>query len=125
MNNTKEVLIKTIKEWMNIEKNIKNLQKDIKINKDKKKQLSENLVKIMKNNDVDCFDISEGKICYTINKIKSSLSKKHIMSCLNTYFADNESVQPDDVAKYILENRSTIIKESIKHKPLKNDKDVK
>ena len=36
------------------------------------------------------------------------------MDCLATYFADNATVQPDDVAKYILENRSTVVKESIR-----------
>jgi hypothetical protein len=93
----------------------------MKIRREKKKELSEKLVQIMKKNDVDCFDISEGKILYTKSNVKSSLSKKHIMDCLTTYFADNSAVQPDDVAKFILENRSSVVKESIRHKPPKVD----
>ena len=119
MSNTKEVLVKTIREWMNIENDMKHLQKEMKIRREKKKELSEKLVQIMKTNDVDCFDISEGKILYTKSNVKSTLSKKHIMECLATYFADNATVQPDDVAKFILENRSTVVKESIRHKPPK------
>lgn len=118
---TKEVLIKTIREWMSIENDMKKLQKEMKIRREKKKELSETLVKIMKKSEVDCFDISEGKIIYTKNNVKTPLSKKHLMDCLSTYFADNSSVQADDVAKFILENRSTVVKESIRHKPPKID----
>ena len=116
---TKEVLIRTIREWMNIENDMKKLQKEMKIRREKKKELSERLVQIMKTNDVDCFDISEGKIIYARNNVKSSLSKKHLMDCLAMYFADNSSVQPDDVANFILEKRSTVVKETIRHKPPK------
>jgi hypothetical protein len=41
------------------------------------------------------------------------------MDCLAMYFADNSSVQPDDVANFILEKRSTVVKETIRHKPPK------
>jgi hypothetical protein len=116
MNNSKEVLVKTIKEWISIENEMKQIQKHMKLLRDKKKVLSESLVKIMKTNDVDCFDISEGKILYTKNNTKTPLSKKHLLDCLNTYFAENPAIQPDDVAKYILDNRQTVVKESIRHK---------
>jgi len=53
---------------------------------------------------------------YTKNNTKTPLSKKHLLDCLNTYFAENPAVQPDDVAKYILDNRQTVVKESIRHK---------
>jgi len=112
----KEVLMKTIKEWMNIENEMKQMQKEIKIQRDKKKKLSEELVKIMKKNEIDCFDISEGKIIYTKNSVKSPLSKQHILECLNKYFSDNEDVKPEDITKFILENRSTKINEYIRHK---------
>jgi hypothetical protein len=116
MNQQKEVLVKTIKEWISIENEMKQIQKHMKLLRDKKKVLSESLVKIMKTNDVDCFDISEGKILYTKNNTKTPLSKKHLLDCLNTYFAENPAIQPDDVAKYILDNRQTVVKESIRHK---------
>ena len=116
MNQSKEVLVKTIKDWISIENEMKQIQKHMKLLRDKKKVLSESLVKIMKTNDVDCFDISEGKILYTKNNTKTPLSKKHLLDCLNTYFAENPAIQPDDVAKYILDNRQTVVKESIRHK---------
>ena len=35
-----------------------------------------NLVNIMKENEIDCFDISDGKLMYTKSKVKQALSKK-------------------------------------------------
>lgn len=119
MNQSKEVLVKTIKEWMSIENDMKRIQREMKAFRERKKILSGNLVEIMKTNNVDCFDISEGKILYSKNNVKAPLNKKHILDCLNTYFSDNSTVQPEDVAKYILENRSTVVKEHIRHKPVK------
>ena len=83
---TKEILVSTIKEWIHNDNEIKELQREIKVRKDKKKSISDKLVNIMKTNEIDCFDINDGKLIYTQNKVKTSLSKKHITSCLEKYF---------------------------------------
>lgn len=119
----KEVLVRTVKEWMELEYDIKKIQKDMKLKKENKKKLSEKLVDIMKTNEIDCLDISDGKILYTKNNIKSSLSKKHILDCLSKYFKDNEDVKPEDVTSFILENRTTKVKENIVHKNKTNTKE--
>ena len=61
---TKEDLVKTIKEWINHDNHIKSLQQKIKEHRTKKKILSDNLLDIMKENKIDCFDINNGKIIY-------------------------------------------------------------
>ena len=40
----------------------------------------------MKSNEIDCFDINDGKLVYTQNKVKTPLSKKHLMSALMNYY---------------------------------------
>jgi|NorSeaMetagenome_1021524.scaffolds.fasta_scaffold00057_48 hypothetical protein len=117
---TKEQLIETIQSYLKIEKEIKLYQKELKERRAKLKQYSEILVNIMKTNDIDCFDITDGKIVYSQSKVKSSLSKKHIMECLNKYFEKFPNIDTDDVTNYILENRQETLKDNIKHKPNKN-----
>ena len=39
-----------------------------------------NLVDIMKTNNVDCFDVKNGKLIYTKKKVKAPLSKKHLFN---------------------------------------------
>lgn len=116
MNSTKEDLVKTIKEWITIENEIKKLQQDIKERKCKKKELSDTLVNTMKSNEIDCFDINDGKIIYTRNKVRSTVSKKHITDSLSQYFNDSDVTTAQDITKFILDNRSVAFKDNIKFK---------
>ena len=69
----------------------------------------------MKENEIDCFDITDGKLLYTKNKVKQSLSKKHLLNALSVYF-QNDGMKAKDVANFILESREIKIRENIRHK---------
>jgi hypothetical protein len=114
---TKEQLVTNIKDWMKVDHEMKALQKELKERRIRKKELTDSLVHIMKNNEIDCFDLSEGKIMYTKNNVKAPLSKKHLLTCLGQYFSEIPGIQSDEVANYILENREVKTKEGIRHKP--------
>ena len=118
---TKEILVSTIKEWIHNDNEIKELQREIKVRKDKKKSISDKLVNIMKTKEIDCFDINDGKLIYTQNKVKTSLSKKHITSCLEKYFknSDNKEIV-DELSNFILDNREIKVTETIRRKQHKN-----
>lgn len=116
---TKEQLIENIKAWMKVDSEMKELQKGLKQRRAEKKVLANSLVDIMKENEIDCFDLTEGKLLYTKTKVKTALSKKHIMKCLEQYFSQDPDVKPDEVCDFILENREVKENESIRHKPNK------
>ena len=118
--NNKEKLAQNIKGWLQADKEIKLLQKELKDRKKKKNDYTDSLVQIMKSNEIDCFDISEGKILYTQNTVKKPINKQHLVECLSHYFEKNPNIPTDDIVKYILENRPTNVKEGIRHKPPKN-----
>ena len=112
---SQEELIQNVKGWLSIDDEIKELQKSIREKKKDKKIFTENLVNIMKENDIDCFDITDGKLLYTKNKVKQALSKKHLLNALGVYF-QNDGVKAKDVANFILESREIKIRENIRHK---------
>ena len=113
--NTKEELVENIKKWVNYDYEIKKLQKSIKEFRDKKKELTKNLIDVMKNHEIDCFDINDGKLLYTKNKIKTPINKNNLITALEKYF-QKESVNIEDVANFILDNREIKIKENLKKK---------
>ena len=115
----KEQLSLNIKKWLLLDKEMKLLQKELKERKKKKIDLTDALVEIMKKSEIDCVDISDGKIMYTQSNIKSPINKKHLLDSLDKYFADNDSVPTDEIVNFILENRTVNLKESIRLKPLK------
>ena len=116
---TKDKLVQNVKAWLTNDKELKSLQIQIKERKKKKTELTEALVDIMKSNEIDCFDITGGKIIYTQNRVKSALNKKHLMDSLEKYFENNPNVQTEELSKFILDSRSIKTTESIRHKPLK------
>ncbi len=113
----KEELITNIKGWIQLDEEIKTLQKQIKEKRNEKKQNTETLVRIMRDNEIDCFDLDSngGKLIYTKRKIKKSLSKKHLMKCLMTYFKE-DTLQAKEISNFILSNREEQIKENIRRK---------
>ena len=116
---SKEQLLGKIKEWVAIEGEMKVLQRELKQRREAKRRLSDELVQVMKENEIDCFDIREGKIIYTQNRVRSALSKRHLTGCLETYFAAHPDISGGEVAQYVLEKREVTVKESIRHKGIK------
>jgi hypothetical protein len=113
---TKDVLVKNIKDWIEEDNSIKQLQQQMKDHKNKKKLLTENLMSIMKENEIDCFDINNGKILYCKNKVKTPLNKKTLIETLEKYFEDMPNISATKVSDYVLENREVKIKENIRRK---------
>ena len=84
---TKEELVTNIKGWMQVDEEIRVLNRELKERRARKKEFSDALVGIMKENEIDCFDMNAGKILYTKNRVRAPLSKKHLLACLDQYSA--------------------------------------
>ena len=112
---TKEDLIKTIKDWVKIDNDIRKLQKEQAQRKKEKTNLSGKLIDIMKKNEIDCFDINDGQICYTKKNIKKPITKKVLMDILTKYY-NNDIQKATELNTFIIDNREEVIKESIERK---------
>ena len=110
-----EQLLDSVKSWINIDNEIRQLQSAIKERRKQKKELTENLVNTMKQNDIDVFNIPDGELIYTKTRSKTPLSKKHLLLSLSEYFKDNKDMV-DQLGKFILDSRKIKEKENIKRK---------
>ena len=111
----KEQLITNIKTWIGLDNEIKILQKEIKNRREQKKLLTKELVGVMKNNDIDCWNTGEGKLIYSKTKSKAPLSKKHLLNSLLKFFQDDENTAKE-LSKFIMETREVKEKENIRRK---------
>jgi hypothetical protein len=112
---TKDELITNIKEWIKLDNELSKLQSEIKIRKNRKKELTLGLVETMKKNTIDCFDISGGALVYKKNKVKKAITGKTLMSALQNYYKDNPSIA-QELTTHILNSREEQIKETIHRK---------
>jgi hypothetical protein len=112
---TKEELVKHIRGWIQIDNDISTLQKQMKTLREDKKNLTASLVDVMKSNDIDCFDINDGKLIYAKSKYKKPINKKSLSDALQSYFK-NDTELAQELSNHIMNSREETIKESIKRK---------
>ena len=112
---TKEYLIKTIKEWVRLDNDIRKLQKVEKQRKDDKKNISKVLMEIMKKNEIDVFDINDGQICYSKKNIKKPITQKILMNVLSDYFK-GDMLKASELNEFIRDNREEVVQETIVRK---------
>jgi hypothetical protein len=112
---TKEQLVNNIKEWIKIDNEITQLKTEIKERNNKKKTLTENLVSVMKTNQIDCFDINGGALVYKTNKVKKPINGKTLLSALQNYYKKDPKIA-EELAKYVMDSREEQVKETIRRK---------
>jgi hypothetical protein len=112
---TKEELINNIREWIKIDNEILKLKTETKVMVAKKKGLTDSLVRIMKGNSIDCFDINGGALLYKQTKSKKTISGKFLLAELQKYYKDQPELATE-LTKHLLENREEVIKDEIKRK---------
>jgi len=105
MPESNELLVNTIKEWVLINNKMNEMQKVIKELRLKKKQLSNSLITIMENNELDGIVINNGKLVYRKNKVKAPINKDYLLKTLNNYFEKYPEIDTCDVGSFILDNR--------------------
>ena len=67
---TKDQLVNAIKKWVKIDNEIRQLQKELNNRKKEKTGLSSELMGVMRKNEIDNINISNGKLIYTKKNIK-------------------------------------------------------
>ena len=112
---TKDQLVKHVKGWIQMDNEIKEFQKEIKERKDKKKEITDKLLHIMKDNEIDCFDINGGQLIYSKTKVKAPLNKNNLMSALLSFYQE-DATQAEKLSTFLMETREEKIKESIRRK---------
>jgi hypothetical protein len=112
---TKEDLVYNVREWVLLENKMRDAQKLVRELRKTKKELTANLIEVMKEHEVDAFSITTGSIVYKENKIKAPLSRRHLLKALSEYFKDDPLVS-GEITNHILNTRDVKTVESIEYK---------
>ena len=107
----RQQLINTIKEWVRLDAEIAAFRRQAKVVADQKKDLTKHLVVLMKENSLDEIDLSDSKIVRKTRVTKSTLNKKHLMSCLAKYYKNDDTAK--EVSEFILSSRTAKLTDCI------------
>lgn len=112
---TKEQLINKIREWVRVDNEMRVIQKEMVIRKKEKKNISKELMEVMKLNNIDVFDLKDGQLVYASKEVKKPISKKHLLTVLAMYFNGNED-KASELNGFIMDNREVVTKEQLVRK---------
>ena len=121
---TKAELMNKVKEWIDIDTEIKEIETSLKqikgilkTKKQSREHVGMELIDVMKTNEIEGFDINNGFLFCKKVKSKKGINKSLLLSCLNSVF--NDPAKAEEVTKYVLDNRVEIVKEEISKKNAK------
>ena len=112
---TKEQLKDYLRQWVRIENEISTLSAEIKKRKLIHQQLSKSLLDVMRKDEIDCFDIANGRIVYSKTKVRAPLNNGQLKTALTTYYKD-DAEKASNLTTFLLESRIEKTRESIKMK---------
>ena len=112
---TKEQLKDHLRQWVRVENEISTLSAEIKKRKLIHQQLSASLLRVMKENEIDCFDIANGRIVYSKTKSRAPLNNGQLKSALKTYYKE-DTEKANSLAEFLLASRVEKTRETIKMK---------
>mgnify|MGYP006082053751 CR=1 FL=1 len=94
-----------IQQWVNVDNNIKKLQKELKEFRNTKHELTQNIFTYAESNNLEnaVIQISDGKLKFQNIKTTSPLTFSFIESCLKDLIEDETKVK--DIIKYIKQKR--------------------
>lgn len=109
----KEALVENVNSWVHLDDEINRLQHEMRELKKKKLAITNVLVDVMRENNVDSFDMKDNSLLYKKETIKQSINKKMLLSALQKLYKDDEV---EKIIDCVLEQRTVKTKETIRRK---------
>ena len=114
----KDQLKADVKSYLEIDDQIKALNKAVAERRKQKKKLSETILQTMKKFEIDNMNTKNGRLIYNVKTNLKPLNKKNLLTGLNLYFKDED--KSTEVSKIVLSNREKVEKISLKRTINKN-----
>jgi seryl-tRNA synthetase len=115
--NSKKFLIETVKKWVEIDNKLRQVTDVAKKLRKEKKERNEEMIQIMKDHEIDNFDIKDGHIQYKKENKREPLTQKKLLTILLEHPQLNEE-QVHGLNQYVFESRKITEKESVVRKIL-------
>jgi hypothetical protein len=112
---SKDKLIKTIQDWVKLDNEMRKLKKEISSRKTEQDKITKVLIDVMKSNEIDEFNINNGKLSYTNRTVKKPITKKNLLEILSKFYNGNTQ-QANEINQFILDNREDVVVEKLVRK---------
>ena len=111
----KQTLVEVVKQWVTIDNQIRALNKKVRDLRNEKKTHNLLMIQVMKDNEIDNFDLKDGQIQFKKETKKETLTQKTLLNILSKH-PQLDKEQASNLNQFIYDSRNTIEKETIVRK---------
>jgi hypothetical protein len=108
----KEQLTTTVKSYLELDDQIKALNKALVDRRKQKTKMTSEILEMMKKFEIDNMNTKNGRLIYSVNKTFKPLNKTNLLSGLNMYFKNDD--QAKTVTQVVLDNREKVEKVNLR-----------
>ena len=108
----KDNLKDNVKEYLDIDDQIKALNKAIIERRKQKSKLSADILTMMNKFEIDNMNTKNGRLIYSVSNTSKPLSKKNLVDGLKIYFKNEDTAK--SVSQIVLDSRPTVEKITLK-----------
>ena len=112
---TNNIVLCTVKSWVDIDNEIRENQKTQNLLKQEKKRISATLLELMKASNTDCYNTKDCQLLLKVKNSKKPLNKSNLLSMLSQYYPGDLN-RATELNHFLLNNRNTVVSESIVRK---------
>jgi len=112
---TKQDLIETVKKWVQLDNQLKQLNTMSKKIRNEKKIHNQKMIEIMKAHEIDNVELKDGQIQYKKYTKREPLTQKKLLDIL-THHPQLQQEQVTMLNDYVYDNRKVIEKDVVVHK---------
>lgn len=110
----------TVKDWLNLDDEIRTLQAAIRNRKKQKKEIGVSIINFMDQNKVPHFNLSDGKLIFSQSKHKQPINAKYIVDTLQNH--PDFAKQPQKITNlltFLQNSRKKVVTNRLKRTKLK------
>ena len=108
----KEQLKENVKEYLEIDDQIKALNKAMSDRRKQKRKLNDDILIMMKKFEIDNMNTKNGRLIYNVSNISKPLCKQNLIDGLNVYFKNDDTAK--SVSEIVLDARPKVEKITLK-----------
>lgn len=110
-----EQLIEIVKQWIEIDEDLKGKQAEVRRLRTKRKELTAMLAKIMEEKNISGFNLNnDSRLVHKKQRVKGGITKKLLTDSLATLFTDEDEVKK--ILDFIMSQRTEKITSNIEKK---------
>jgi len=112
---SKDSLIQNIREWVSIDNEMRTLKEEMNKRKKRKDGLTNELMRLMKQHNIDSVETNNGQIEYSKKNVKKPITQKLLLNILAEFYKGDDG-KANELNTYIMDHREEVVKESIVRK---------